>query len=58
MAKFATKIAKGWKRDGNFREITPAKKNPQNPYTNPAKAKRAMAKHPGTKPVTKKMGSN
>ena len=58
MAKFATKIAKGWKRDGNFREISPVKNNPQNPYTNPAKAKGIMAKKKGVKPVTKKMGSN
>ncbi len=33
------KIAKGFTRDGNCREVKPVKENPGCPYTNPAKAK-------------------
>jgi hypothetical protein len=49
------KIAKGWKRDGNFREVSPVKEVPNCPYTNPAKADKTMI---GTKACAKKMGDN
>jgi len=47
------KIAKGWKRDGNFKEVSPAKKNPQCPYDNPATADKTMK---GTEQIKGKLG--
>lgn len=32
-------------RDGNFREISPAKENPHCPYTNPSKAQAKGMEH-------------
>ena len=43
------KIAKGWTRDGNFKEVSPVKDNPGNPYKNPAKAKGTMQGTPQPK---------
>lgn len=34
---FAKQPSKGGPRDGGFRDKSPAKNNPQNPYTNPSK---------------------
>ena len=51
--KFAKQPTKGAPKDGCFRDITPAKNNPQNPYTNPAKG----GKGRGTEPIKGKLGS-
>lgn len=51
--KFAKQPSKGAPKDGGFRDVTPAKHNPQCPYTNPAKANRTMQ---GTPKVTGKLG--
>jgi len=42
MTKFAKQPSKGAPKDGSFRDVTPAKKNPQCPYDNPAKADKTM----------------
>jgi hypothetical protein len=36
--KMAKQPSKGAPKDGCFRDISPVKNNPQNPYTNPSKA--------------------
>ncbi len=51
--KFAKQPSKGAPKDGCFRDITPAKDNPQNPYNNPAKADATMQ---GIPKVTGKLG--
>jgi hypothetical protein len=51
--KMAKQPSKGGPRDGCFRDIAPAKDNPGNPYTNPAKADKTMQ---GTPAVKGKLG--
>jgi hypothetical protein len=53
--KIAKQPSKGAPRDGCFRDISPAKENPQCPYTNPAVASKDKR---GVEAVTKKMGEN
>ena len=53
--KIARQKSKGAPKDAGFRDVTPAKRNPQNPYTNPAKPSKMKR---GTCAITKKMGSN
>lgn len=36
--KIAKQKSKGAPKDGDFKDISPAKENPQCPYTNPSKA--------------------
>lgn len=43
------KIAKKFTRDGNFKEVSPVKENPNCPYTNPANAKGTMQGTPSMK---------
>lgn len=52
--KMAKQPSKGAPKDGNFRDISPVKNNPQNPYTNPASANRTMQ---GTPKVVGKLGN-
>ena len=40
--KIAKQPSKGAPKDGNFRDVTPVKNNPQNPYTNPAKVSKEL----------------
>lgn len=37
--KIAKQSSKGAPKDGNFRDVSPARENPGCPYTNPSKAK-------------------
>jgi hypothetical protein len=52
--KFAKQPTKGAPKDGCFRDITPAKENPQNPYTNPSKVSKTLR---GVEPIKGKLGS-
>lgn len=51
--RIAKQKSNGAPKDGGFRDINPAKKNPQNPYANPAKADGTMK---GTPKVIGKLG--
>ena len=51
--KFAKQPSKGAPKDGGFRDVRPAKENPQNPYTNPSKYSGGLR---GTLPVKGKLG--
>ncbi len=51
--KFAKQPGKGAPKDGCFRDISPAKNNPQCPYDNPAKADGTQK---GTEKVVGKLG--
>lgn len=51
--QFAKQPGKGAPKDGGFRDISPAKNNPQCPYTNPAVPTKAMR---GVEPVKGKLG--
>ena len=59
MARLGVTIArqnkKGAPKDAGFRDISPVKRNPQNPYTNPAKPSKTLR---GTLAQTKKLGKN
>jgi hypothetical protein len=48
-----SKYGKVTTKDGNFKDISPVKKNPQCPYTNPAKANNTMV---GTEQIKGKLG--
>lgn len=43
--KMAKQPSKGAPKDGGFRDISPAKENPQCPYTNPAKCQPKGMEH-------------
>lgn len=50
--KMAKQPSKGAPKDGGFRDISPAKENPQCPYTNPSKCQSKGMEH-----KTGKLGS-
>ena len=43
--KIAKQASKGAPKDGGFKDINPAKENPQCPYTNPSKAQAKGMEH-------------
>ena len=51
--KFAKQPSKGAPKDGCFRDVSPVKNNPQNPYTNPSKPSKDLR---GTLPIKGKLG--
>lgn len=51
--RMAKQKSKGAPKDGDFRDVSPVKRNPQNPYTNPSRVK---DKARGIEPIIGKLG--